>query len=324
MADYEKPWLTIDQQVDHLADRGVDVHPRDQALALLASTGYYRLTGYLYPFRDAERYRDEDGRSRVRVLETYRPGSSIEYVQEIIDFDRKLRLLVLEGVERIEIAVRMQVGYVLGRTSPFAHLNSTTFQPNFVQPRLDSEMPIQHAVWLKRVAERRDSSDEAFVTHFRSRYDDQMPIWALTEILELGQLSRLYKGLYDESSLEIAQAFNVPTKRLMSSWLASLNYARNVAAHHARLFNRKLQNSPGRPKPDVIPVLNHLREFELKGGYGAYNILAVVAYLLTCIEGGETWTSSLVALLNSFPRSDILDLSSLGVTDDWSDLELWN
>ncbi|WP_236850636.1 Abi family protein [Brevibacterium aurantiacum] len=118
--------------------------------------------------------------------------------------------------------------------------------------------------------------------------------------------------------------FNVPTKRLMSSWLASLNYARNVAAHHARLFNRKLQNSPGRPKPDVIPVLNHLREFELKGGYGAYNILAVVAYLLTCIEGGETWTSSLVALLNSFPRSDILDLSSLGVPDDWSDLELWN
>lgn len=70
----------------------------------------------------------------------------------------------------------------------------------------------------------------------------------------------------------------------MSDWLASLNYARNVGAHHARLFNRKLQNSPGRPKPDVIPVLNHLREFELKGGYGAYNILAVVAYLLTCIE----------------------------------------
>ncbi len=71
-------------------------------------------------------------------------------------------------------------------------------------------------------------------------------------------------------------------------------------------------------------MLNHLREFELKGGYGAYNILAVVAYLLKCIEGGETWTSSLVALLNSFPRSDILDLSSLGVPDDWSDLELWN
>ncbi|WP_236850634.1 Abi family protein [Brevibacterium aurantiacum] len=110
-----------------------------------------------------------------------------------------------------------QVGYVLGRTSPFAHLNSTTFQPNFVQPRLDSEMPIQHAVWLKRVAERRDSSDEAFVTHFRSSYDDQMPIWALTEILELGQLSRLYKGLNDESSLEIAQAFNLdPPIRLMA------------------------------------------------------------------------------------------------------------
>ena len=45
---------------------------------------------------------------------------------------------------------------------------------------------------LMRVQERRDSSDEAFVAHFRIKYDDQMPIWALTELLELGHHCRLY------------------------------------------------------------------------------------------------------------------------------------
>lgn len=84
------------------------------------------------------------------------------------------------------------------------------------------------------------------MAHFRSKYDDRMPIWALTEILELGHVSRLHGGLRNDIATEIAQAFGVPTKRLMQSWVASLNYVRNVAAHHARLYNRKLVSAPKR------------------------------------------------------------------------------
>jgi hypothetical protein len=36
------------------------------------------------------------------------------------------------------------------------------------------------------VKARRASSDELFVAHFRDKYDDRMPVWALTELLELG------------------------------------------------------------------------------------------------------------------------------------------
>ncbi|WP_454050406.1 hypothetical protein [Cellulomonas sp. Marseille-Q8402] len=36
-------------------------------------------------------------------------------VARLIDFHRRLRLLVLDGVERIEVAARMRVGHVLGR-----------------------------------------------------------------------------------------------------------------------------------------------------------------------------------------------------------------
>ena len=84
--------------------------------------------------------------------------------------------------------------------------------------------------------------------HFREKYDDRMPVWALTELLELGQLSVLYRGLRQQDAEEIALAFGAPTKRIMVSWLASLNYVRNVAAHHARLFNRKLQHAPARQR----------------------------------------------------------------------------
>ncbi|CAM3438137.1 Abi family protein [Isoptericola cucumis] len=278
MSEYTKEWLSLDQQVEKLAQRGVDVAPREATAELLARIGYYRLTGYLYPFRNSEQFTDEDRKVRTIVLSDYKPGASIRHVARVIDFDRRLRMLVMDGVERIEVAVRMRVGYVLGHRSAFAHLDPRAFLPSFVEHQMDRETgwrtrPSKHAEWLGRVAERRDRSDEAFVAHFRDKYDGQMPIWALTEILELGHLSRLYQGLNDDDAAEIAQAFGVPTKRLLANWLASVNYVRNVAAHHARLFNRKLQYAPSRPMAGVVPLLDHLRTDDTpKGVFGAHPI----------------------------------------------------
>lgn len=178
--------------------------------------------------------------------------------------------------------------------------------------------------WLQRVNTRKISSDEQFVDHFRQKYDDRMPVWALTEILELGHLSVLYRGMQQQDAEEIALAFGVPTKKLMASWLASLNYVRNVAAHHSRLFNRKLQNAPSRPKVGQVPVLDHLRDEETaKGVFGIYNALAVVAYLLPAIDAGSDWAKQMAALLRGFPASRALTIASMGAPKDWESLDLW-
>jgi abortive infection bacteriophage resistance protein len=151
-----------------------------------------------------------------------------------------------------------------------------------------------------------------------------VPVWALTELLELGQLSGLYRGLRQQESEEIALAFGAPTKKIMVSWLASLNYVRNVAAHHARLFNRKLQYAPARPKPGQVPVLDHLRDEQTaKGIFGTYNALAVIAHLLPSIDARTAWHQRLVALLQGFPVSHALSLASIGVPQGWESLELW-
>ncbi|MEN2742385.1 Abi family protein [Microbacterium sp. X-17] len=72
--------------------------------------------------------------------------------------------------------------------------------------------PSRHAQWLDRVNARRARSDELFVEHFRDKYDGRMPVWALTELLELGHLSVLYRGMNQLDAEEIAAAFGVPTK----------------------------------------------------------------------------------------------------------------
>lgn len=324
--EYTKPWLPLEQQVDRLVERGLEVGERERAVAVLETIGYYRLTGYLYPFLASEEYGDDDGRVRTRVLGNYLPGTGLDDAVSVIDFDRRLRLLVLEGVERIEVAVRMRTGYVLGERSAFAHEDPSCFDDSFTRADTDSRAPepSRQVQWLQRVKARRDSSDEQFVAHFRDKYDDRMPLWALTELLELGHLSTLYRGMLQKDAEGIAAAFGVPRKKLMGSWLASLNYVRNVSAHHGRLFNRKLQNAPSRPSVGLVPLLDHLRASDApKQGFGVYNALAIIAYLLRSVDAECGWAGRLAALLKEFPASHVLNVHSMGVPEGWEKLELW-
>jgi abortive infection bacteriophage resistance protein len=153
MVQYTKPWLSLEQQVERPASRGVDVGDRERAAALLKAIGYYRLTGYLYPFRESEQYVDDEGRNRTRVLDGYRPGTALHHAESIIDFDRRLRMLVMDGVERIEVAVRMQIGYVLGRVSAFAHEDPACFTAAFTAEGSGEPTPSSHMRWLRRADE---------------------------------------------------------------------------------------------------------------------------------------------------------------------------
>lgn len=328
MAEYAKSWLSLEDQMAKLESRGVEVLDRQSCLRLLRAIGYYRLTGYLYPLRESETYVDDDGRDSIRIFNRYRAGTSVKDAAALIDFDRRLRMLVLNGIERVEVSFRMQIGYVLGRKSAFAHVDSSNFVRSFTEPQVNPKTgdgwPSKHEQWIERVKQRQAESDEAFVAHFRDKYDDEMPIWALTEILEFGQLGRLYSGLNSSIASEIASAYGTPSKKIMSSWISSLNYIRNVSAHHARLFNRKLVSAPARPAQGQIPLLDHLKEgTSAKQVFGVYNALAVMAYLLRSIEVESEWPARVVELIQSFPDSVHLTAGSIGVPPGWTKLELW-
>lgn len=323
--EYTKPWLSVDDQIALLTARGLQVPDSDAAAALLAEVGYYRFTGYLYPFRRSVRTVDGRGRVHVEVLDTYRPGSSVDDAAALLGFDRRLRILVIEGVERIEVAMRTQVAQVLGRWSPYAHEDTSLFTSAFTARRRDLDIAAasMHDEWLARVRKRQDDSDEAFVKHFREKYDGRLPIWVLIEILELGHVSRLYGGLRNDVATLIAGAFDVPTKRLMQSWLASINYVRNVAAHHARLFNRKLVVAPKRPRPDEVPVLAHLSAEPAPKQFGVYSALAVMAHVLRSVPSGGDWAARTAGLLRTFPSNSVIDLAAMGAAPHWLAEELW-
>ena len=59
---------TVSRHVAQLVEHGLEVGDEVRAARVLAAIGYYRLTGYLYPFRASEEYVDEDGKPTVTTL----------------------------------------------------------------------------------------------------------------------------------------------------------------------------------------------------------------------------------------------------------------
>lgn len=324
MAEYTKPWASFEAQISTLKRYGLTITSPEQCTQILQEVGYYRFTGFLYPFRESETYfAPEKNREQIRVLDNYRPGTRDVDGFSLIDFDRNLRLLVLEGVERIELALRTQIGYVTGRVSTFAQLDLSLFVESFTEPGPENSKS-KHEEWLARIESRQNNSDETFVAHFRNKYDNLMPVWALVEIMELGQLARMYQGLSNSLATEIAIHFGAPNKKTLASWIVSINYVRNISAHHARLFNRKLVDAPSRPKIGQVPLLDHFRSEESsKQIFGVYNTLAVMAYIIKQIDAESDWYVKVAKLFLQFPSSTGLEIASLGAPSQWADLELW-
>ena len=84
----------------------------------LQYVGYYRLSGYMYPFLEQPKEKHQ-----------YKPGTSFEQVMRLYRFDKKLRLLLFNEIAKIEVAVRSRVVSVgcemLG--NPFLDVGSQQF-----------------------------------------------------------------------------------------------------------------------------------------------------------------------------------------------------
>lgn len=96
---YSKLPLSIPNQLQQLRDRGLFVESETLALNALSLIGYYRLSAYWLFFEEPP----AAGETRSH---RFRPDSGFDQVIELYNKDRLIRLLVIDAIERIEIAAR--------------------------------------------------------------------------------------------------------------------------------------------------------------------------------------------------------------------------
>ena len=159
MKRYDKPWKSYQEQLDMLIGRGLTVTDRAKALQYLERIGYYRLSGYWYPFREKSgafchlekppnRKTFKRGDTDHLILDTFRPGASFQCAIDLYVFDKKLCLLTLDALERIEIGLRVDISHTLGKADPFAYKNPECLFEGFSQ-QLDQDTGLtKHHQWF--------------------------------------------------------------------------------------------------------------------------------------------------------------------------------
>lgn len=300
MTSFVKPALTTQQQIDLLLRRGMHIPDVDRARHQLDHINYYRLRAYWLPFEDGATL---DGDHQFKT------GTDLDTVIAIYDFDRRLRLHLMDAIERIEISLRARIANVLTlRHGALVHEDASRFTDHAEWQRCRDELDKEYR-----------RSRETFAAHYRVTYAAMTspPLWVACELMTLGHLSRWLKNIRAPLDRQaIADAYRLDEKVLVS-FAHHLTIVRNHCAHHGRVWNRKLSMKMLIPakKPRGLA-----EAFNPGADRYVYNTLTMLAYLMARISPESEWTPRLTRLLTGTPP---VNLDAMGFPPDWQHRPVW-
>nr|WP_246601776.1 Abi family protein [Hymenobacter profundi] len=264
-----------------MQSRGLLITDVAEAERALARLSYYRLAAYFLSFQ-----------TPGDPTHSFRPGTTLETVIGLYEFDEALRSLVFRATGTIEIALRAQLAYHNALLwgphwyeNPRTAISSHRFQGNLVA--LDKDLGRAH---------------EMFLDHYRATYSSPQrpPCWMAFEVASFGIVSKLLHNLRSSPATKAIGAYFGVDDVVLKSWAQMLSYVRNICAHHSRLWNRTLTIKPVLPRRprNLWPVTGPMPQDDR-----LYIVLVVAAYLLDAIDprAAVTFKQELKALLQAHP-----------------------
>lgn len=317
--NYARPWMSFPDQLELLKSRGMEVSDERAALSYLERIGYYRLSAYWYPFRLWTMQQDaQSGRITHQRTDQFMAGARFVDAANLYLFDKKLRLTVLDALERIEVALRVDIAYLLGKRSAFAHLDAGELHPGF-SGKVLRDGRTAHQAWCLRHAQLVARSREDFVKHYHEKHGPDLPIWVAVEVWDFGTMSQLFAMMKVADQQRIAAKYGVGDWKVFQSWLRSLSYLRNLVAHHSRLWNRNVVEQPKLPK---LGEISWCDAFAGKSDLLAkpFLLLAICRHLVRLICPGTEWNLRLRQHLQTFPPQHVAQprsIADMGTPPGW-------
>jgi len=271
------------------------------AFQFLNNISYYRLKSYWWD-------NQKDITSHI-----FKPDTYFEDIIDRYNFDRHLRLILFDAIERVEISLRSKMIYHLSIAyGPLWYLESKIFDNATIHQQVLND--------LKKEFVR---SQEIFIKDHKQRYPAKdADAWKIMEVASMGTLSKLYKNIrhqLPEKSV-IANEMGLNLHSELSSWLEAITYVRNIVAHHSRLWSRSMVKRP------IENIINS------KGAWFSspllpvqskkpFLIISCMIYLCNEVSPNHQIKSKLLQLLNSNPAMPIY---KLGFLNNWRDHPIWN
>lgn len=340
MTQFNKPAISVTDQISLLQSRGLNIQQPERAEKYLEVISFFRLSAYMRPFQKNEEQQE--------VEHQFKDGVEFKQIVDLYAFDRELRLLIMDAVERVEVAIRATLNNVMGIkyqtevecSGSHWYLNENLFKRTYQHKRLLKEVEDKQAKEfndLQRDIKKIESSStnveikrqrierrvrESYPRFYHHTYETPrlMPGWAMAEELTFGSISHLYRGLAkDIDRKEIAKRFELP-QEVFESWLHTLNFIRNCCAHHSRLWNRELAIQPKIPRGNIWQLPNRLEPSQVQPRRRIYMILLMLAYLMKQVSPDSQWHNKVKALILLHPE---IPLFPMGFPDNWQEHEFF-
>lgn len=295
---YNKPPVTISDQIAKLKARGLLFNNEQNASQVLSVVSFYRLRAYTYPFQDNE---NPDHPVIKQV--------SFEQILELYLFDHKLRNLIFDIIGHVEVALRTQIIYL------YAMKYGSHWQ---LKPELYRD-PMRFANHLDSLQKEIERSDETFIGHYKNKYSDptEPPSWMSLEIVSFGLLSKIFQNLKKgNEKITITRFFGLTEVTILENWMFCFSNLRNICAHHSRLWNRRLTALLKIPIRPVYKFLNNSNVYPNK----LYAVLCCLAYILKIVKPDNRFSFQLKELMKSCP---LMQEKEMGFPKDWQNEPLW-
>ena len=155
-------------------------------------------------------------------------------ISGLTEFDKKLRLLLFNEIEKIEISVRCAI--VNFGTEMTGNSFWMTDANNFSNPSKFNRS-------IRLIEDELNHTKEDFINHFKETYTNQYPpSWMPTEILPFGVITNIYSNIKNKKiKKRIAQSFTpIRDKIAISCMLRQIpEFSSHAIRHGLYIKNRK-------------------------------------------------------------------------------------
>lgn len=314
-----KPHKTYSELVDILKQRGMIIPDEERAERKLSQIGYYRLSGFWYPCRigrvDAKGEYVKDRLTKLPIREdNLQENTSFTDVTDLYLFDKKLRLLMMDAIERIEIHVRSVIAHELGRVDPLAYENTAFINPKILKDRVDKNTGDVTNFWQDWDNKQKDlikkSKEDCICWH--NKNNRSIPIWVAVETWDFGIMSKYFQNLKGRYQEKICKRLEVPNKKHFQGWLQAINELRNQCAHHSRIWNRSSSNAL-KPLDNAYFSNLNLDQESTKRIYGK---ICILWYLVKKIGPNSDWIRTVANVIDSKPKNPCWPYSAMGFSEE--------
>ena len=283
--NFDKPVLNINKKIELLKERGLIFNDEENEKSDLQHIWYFRLTWYFKFFQNKEN-------------NLFLKWTTFKQVLDLYIFDRKLRLLTLDAVEKIEVSLKANINdYMSEEHWIYWYLDESLFSLEKIE---NIEI---YKKFKKNIVKNIQTKEKAlFVKEFFKKYDEKfLPGWMLFEELTIWSVSTIFNILKWDYCKKISENYNVYYVDLRK-WLNLIVQIRNISAHYSRLWNNNYKVRP-RIQDTVFKEFylteSNWNQKEVISNY--YNFSLITNYLLKKINNNLNWLEDLDKLFLEFP-----------------------